>query len=179
MSIGQVATTAWWREVLEAGFRQVVQVVLPVLVVVAGTGGVDRDAALTAAVAAGVAFTLVVLRRLVGAVPPDDAGQPVRVFYRALSAFAGSLAGVLSAEALDLAALDFGNVLTAAVASAGVAVLHGVLDPGRVRRPRRDRVTWPRRVLAATVIVAGWLLFGLGVVVFATLVALLVAGTVR
>ena len=126
---GPVVTASWWREVAEAGVRQTFQVLLPVVVLVAAQGTLTGKDAAAAGVAAAVAFAVVVLRRVFGAVPDPASSSTVKVAYRAVSAFAGSLLGVLSAEGLDLAHLEFGRIITAAAASAVVAVIHGVLDP--------------------------------------------------
>lgn len=128
---GPLATTAWWLEVAQAGFRQALQVLLPFLVLVSANGRISRDDALAAAVAVAVAFVLVVLRRVAGATPGPDASPAADLFYRALSAFAGSLLGVASADGLDLLHVDFGAVLVTAASSAAVAVVHGLIDPAR------------------------------------------------
>lgn len=127
--LGLLVTLAFWREVAEAGLRQAFQVLLPFVVLVAASGSVDATALKAYGVAAVVAFLVVVLRRLVGAVPPDDSTVGVRVFYRAFSAFVGSLAGFLSASGFDLLSADYGAIFTAAAGAALTAVLHGYLDP--------------------------------------------------
>ena len=116
---GPLTTAAWWREVAQAGFRQALQVLLPFLVLVSANGRISRDDALAAAVAVAVAFVLVVLRRIAGATPGNDASP------------AASLLGVLSADGLDLLHVDFGAALITAASSAVIAVAHGILDPAR------------------------------------------------
>jgi len=128
---GPLSTAAWWAEVVQAGFRQALQVLLPFLVLVGANGSISSNDALAAAVAVSVAFVLVVLRRVAGATASDDATLLEDLFYRAVSAFAGSLLGVLSADGLDLLHVDFGAVLLTAASSAAVAAVHGIVDPAR------------------------------------------------
>lgn len=124
-----LATAGYWRELAEAGFRQALQVALPFLLVIAATGRLSTSAAAAAALACGVAFVVVVLRRLTGLVADPTDGPWVQLGYRAVSAFTGSLLGVLTADGVDVLALDLRQALLAAIGAATAAVIHGYLDP--------------------------------------------------
>jgi hypothetical protein len=128
-AFGAAGTGAWWAEVAEAAFRQGLQVVTPLLLIVATSGSITADAGKATAVTAGTAVVLVVLRRLTGLTAPDGAGWETKLVIRAVSAFAGSVAGVTAAEGFDLLSAPWGGVLLAASSSALLALVHGWADP--------------------------------------------------
>lgn len=125
---GPITSTSWWREVAEASWRQALQIVLPFVVLVGSTGRLDAQAAAATGVLAGVGVAVVVLRRVAGVTAPDGAAPAVTMAYRAVSAAAAVVLGVLSAEQLDLMSVDWAQVATTAAAAAVTAVLHGILD---------------------------------------------------
>lgn len=119
---GQLATRAFWQEALEASLRQGFQVLLPFLVLLGSTGKLDADAGIAAGIAAAVAVAVVILRRLAGLTGGG-------LVARAVSALAASLLAIVTAEGFDVLTVDIQAAVTAAVASAVTAVLHGLLDP--------------------------------------------------
>lgn len=119
---GQLATSEFWEEALEASLRQAFQVLLPFLAVVGATGQLDGDGAVASGIAAGVAAAVVILRRLAGLTQGGLVG-------RAVSAAAASLLAVVAAESFDVLTVDWRATAIAAVTSALTAVIHGFLDP--------------------------------------------------
>jgi hypothetical protein len=128
-TFGAAGTGAWWAEVAEASFRQGLQVVTPLLLIVATSGSITADAGKATAVTAGTAVVLVVLRRLAGLTAPDGAGWETQLVIRAVSAFAGAGAGVTASEGFDLLSAPWTGVLFAASSSALLALAHGWADP--------------------------------------------------
>jgi len=126
---GPLGAGLWWRRLAEASLRQGIQVALPLLVLIGATGQWDAAAAGATGIAALTAVAVAVLRPLAGLGTPEGASPTVHAVYRVVSAFAGSLAGILVANQATVLSVDWPQALTAAAASAAAAVLHGLLDP--------------------------------------------------
>lgn len=126
---GPLGAATWWRELLEAALRQGIQVALPLLVLIGATGQWDTAAAAGTAVAVATAVAVTVLRRVTGLTAPTGAPAAVTTAYRAASALAGSLLGVLLADQTTVLTVDWRQAAVAALASAAASVLHGVVDP--------------------------------------------------
>jgi hypothetical protein len=127
--LGQLATRSWWAEVAEAAVRQNLQILAPFLALVAASGTFTSDAALATALAFVVAVASVILFRVARVAPPPGAHLAVQVAYRAISAFAASVAAAFAADGFDLLDAHPGHVLEAAAASALLALVHWKADP--------------------------------------------------
>jgi hypothetical protein len=115
---------SFWVDVLERAGRQAVQVVIPVLLLAATTGHLaTSDVLLATAASAAVAFLVVVFRALTGLRADDGASLTTQAVDRAIAAFAGSVAAVLTANGFDLLHADFRGILLAASSSALLALV--------------------------------------------------------
>ena len=126
---GPLGSTGWWREVAEAGFRQNVQILLPFLALVSAQQTFDPKVALSVGVAFGVGYLSVVLFRVARVTPGADAHPWVKIGYRALSAAAASAGAAVTADGFDLLHAEGRGIALAAVAAAGTALVHRVIDP--------------------------------------------------
>jgi hypothetical protein len=123
-----IFTSTWWRDLTSRLVRQGQQVLIPVLAVVAQAGTVDIAAV---AVALGVAAVLTFVRAAGGIRAADDAPWWVRTVDRATAAAAGSVLGLITVDGVSLVAgLDPAAVAYAGLASAGIALLTALGDPG-------------------------------------------------
>jgi hypothetical protein len=109
------------RDLFERVIRQVLQVIGPVLAVVASTG--EGFEIVPVALAVALAVLVTVAKALVDMKAPE--GAPVwRVLLdRAGSAAAGTLIGLLPVDAFGLLAVDWQKVAVAVAASAALAVV--------------------------------------------------------
>jgi hypothetical protein len=123
-----IFTSTWWRDLASRLVRQGQQVLIPVLAVVAQAGTVDVPAV---AVALGIAAVLTFVRAAGGIRAADDAPWWVRTVDRATAAAAGSVLGLVTVDGVSLVAgLDPAAVAYAGLASAGIALLTALGDPG-------------------------------------------------
>jgi hypothetical protein len=109
--MSKLASSAFWRDVLDRAVRQGVQVLTPVLLL-ASAGQIDGVSAASAAIAAGLAAVAVVLKALSG----FNTGDPIE---RAVGAAAGAALAVLP--------LDFAGVLSLDARAAVTSILGSVL----------------------------------------------------
>ena len=123
-------TRQWWDDVAEASVAQAWQVAAPFVALVWATHSLTGSAARAVAVQVVAAVAVVVLRRLAGLTVPDTAPLDVKTAARVVSALAGALAGfAVNIAAGGVVGVDWPQVLLAAVASAGLALLHRAADP--------------------------------------------------
>lgn len=126
---GPLASGAWWLSVVEAAFRQNLQILLPFLALVGADGRLDGGAAVATLVAFGVATLSVILFRVARVAPSPDADLIVQYGYRAVSAVTASIGAALTAEGFDLLHADARAIVVAALASGVTAVVHAFADP--------------------------------------------------
>lgn len=117
---GDLADYSFARDLAERVMRQALQVLGPVLAVVAATGHGFEVAPVALAVA--LAALLTILKAVFNVKAPE--GAPIwRVLLdRVGSAVAGTVLGFLPVEALGLLNVNWGNVLYAALGAAGLAL---------------------------------------------------------
>lgn len=118
---GDLADYSFARDLFERVIRQVLQVLGPVLAVIASTGqGFDVKPTL---LAVGLAALVTVLKAVFDVKVPDGAPTWRILLDRAGSAVAGTLLGILPADALDLLSVDWQKALVAALGAAGLAIV--------------------------------------------------------
>lgn len=118
---GDLADYSFARDLFERVIRQVLQVVGPVLAVVASTGkGFDVA---PVALAVALAALTTILKAVFDVKVPEGAPEWRILLDRAGSAVAGTLLGLLPADALDLVNVDWQKALIAAAAAAGLAIV--------------------------------------------------------
>lgn len=124
-----IFTGTWWRDLASRLVRQGQQVLIPVLAVIAqGQGHVDVAAV---AVALGVGALLTTVRAAGEIRAAADAPWWVRTLDRATAAAAGTIGGLVTVDWVHLVGgLDPAAVAYAGLASAGIAVLTALGDPG-------------------------------------------------
>jgi hypothetical protein len=129
-ALASVFTPTFWTELAEASLRQAFQIVVPLLVAVQAAGATDAAALKAAGLALVGGEVVVVVRRLAALTVPDGADFVTRTFARALSAFAGAVAGfTLAVPVGDVVHLSWATILVSAASSAALALLHAAVDP--------------------------------------------------
>lgn len=117
---GDLADYHFARDLAERVMRQALQVVGPVLAVVAATGHGFEVAPVALAVALAVLLT--VLKAVADISAPEGAPLWRVLLDRVGSAVAGTVLGFLPVEYLGLLNVNWGNVLYAALGAAGLAL---------------------------------------------------------
>ncbi len=133
VSGGDLADYSFARDLAERVVRQALQVIGPVLAVVASSGHGFDVKPVTLAVALAAALTIA--KAVANVTAPE--GSPLwRILLdRAGSAVAGTLVGFLPMDALDLLNVNWGNVLYACLGAAGLALVSYFYAP-----PSQSRV---------------------------------------
>lgn len=126
--MSQLTTTGFWSDVLDRAFRQAIQVLIPLLTLSAATGQIRTMDLAAVAVAAVVAFAVVVLRALTG-LRVEGGSWTVQVADRAVSAAAAAVLAVVAADGFDLLSADWQAIGLSAGLSAVLAVAQGYLAP--------------------------------------------------
>lgn len=110
-------------DVLDRAVRNVVQVLIPVLAIAAGSGSLEGIDYLAVADLAGVAALVTVLMAGANLVVDPSASLAVQAAERALKAFAGSLVATVGAVQFSLFDASWQTLAIAAASSAVLAVL--------------------------------------------------------
>lgn len=126
-SDGTIVSLGWWRVALDRATRQALQTAVPVLAVVAGTGQVEQHALLASLIIVATSAAVSLLKSMVDLKASTSAPLWVRYLERAVTAFAGTLAGYLTSA--NLVTLDWSHSSVAALGAALVAVVTFYLTP--------------------------------------------------
>lgn len=115
-------------DVLDRVVRNVVQVLIPVLAIAAGSGSLEGLDYLGLADLAGTAALVTVLLAAANLVVEPSASLAVQAVERALKAFAGSLVATVGAVQFSLFDASWQTLGVAAASSAVLAVLQAYLS---------------------------------------------------
>ena len=130
MSTSVIATTSFWRELLDRAGRQAAQVALPIVAAVSAAGGGLHPGEVAAVL--GVAVAVTFLKALAGlsASPAEPLGW--RLLDRALPAAAGVALGFIPVDLAGVGGVDWSAVGYAAGAAAVTSLLAYYVTPPSV-----------------------------------------------
>jgi len=127
--VGRLAFKEFWVDALERAAVNAVQAIAALGIVTAGMtlGDVDWYTITGVGIAAGIASVLLSIART----PGEEAALPLweAVFWRAIRTFTTVLAAVLGAGAVNVFALDWPHVLSAALVTTVIAVGKNLIIP--------------------------------------------------
>lgn len=126
MSTSALATSSFWRDLLERAGRQAAQTALPIVVAVSAAGGLNLKA-VAVAIAGAVVLTVVKALATVN-VTPGETWYWV-LLDRAVPAAAGTVLGMWPVDAFDIDKVDWSAVGWAAASAAVVALLAYYVTP--------------------------------------------------
>lgn len=126
-----LASTAWWRLLLERLGRQAAQTAVPLFLAIGATGGRGDLTALSLALAGALVVTVVkgLLQALTDIHATEDSPLGWQLLDRAVPAFAGVFAGLWPTTVEGLTTFDLRATLFAAAGAAVTAVLAYFVTP--------------------------------------------------